>query len=69
MNDDEGHKHAALRELSDADRAYRAAFSALTSRGGLDTSSFSKLLTSVERLREVVLRLRDTNQGPRAVGD
>jgi hypothetical protein len=55
-----GAKTEALRELSDADRSYRAAFHGLTSHGGLDPSSFERLLTSVERLHDVVKHLRDT---------
>jgi hypothetical protein len=54
--------HASLQELAEADLAYRAAFSQL-SRGTLDPSSFERLLTSVQRLREATQRLRDTSDG------
>ena len=53
-------RNVALRELSNADRAYRAAFRELTSHGGLDPSSFEGLLASVERLQKAVRHLRDT---------
>lgn len=68
MNDEQDRKQAALRELSEADRAYRAAFRELTSLGGLETSSFTHLLTSVERLHDVALRLRDADDRPGTVG-
>jgi hypothetical protein len=66
--DEPGRKHAALRELSEADRAYRAAFRELTSRGGLDASSFADLLISVERLHDAARRLRATDDGPGTAG-
>jgi hypothetical protein len=68
VNDEQDRKQAALRELSEADRAYRAAFQELTSFGGLETSSFTLLLTSVERLHDVALRLRDADTRPGTVG-
>ena len=52
MDDEQDRRHAALRELSDADRAYRAAFQELTSAGGLEPSSYAPLLASVDRLHE-----------------
>jgi hypothetical protein len=61
VNDEQDNKHDALRELSEANRAYRAAFQELTSLGGLEASSFTRLLTSVERLHDVVLRLCHPN--------
>lgn len=57
--DDQNHRHATLSRLAEADRAYRAAFEQLTSVGGLDPSSFDRLVASVERLREVVSHLPD----------
>lgn len=60
--DEHDRKHAAFRELSEANRAYRAAFDEQTSLGGLETSSFDRLLASVKRLQEVVERLRDTDE-------
>lgn len=68
MKDEQDDKHVALRELSEANRAYRAAFQELTSLGGLEASSFARLLTSVERLHDVVLRLRDTDDRFRTDG-
>ena len=55
--DGQKREHAWLRELSEADRAYRAAFHELTSVGGLAPSSFASLLTAVERLHGVVQRI------------
>lgn len=69
--DEHDRKHAAFRELSEADRAYRAAFDEQTSLGGLEPSSFDRLLASVKRLQEVVERLRDTDEAQTAatIGD
>lgn len=50
-------RRVKLRELSDADRGYRAAFRELTSAGGLEPSSFAALLAAVERLYGVLRRL------------
>jgi len=47
-------EHAGLRELSEADRTYRAAFQELTSAGGLAPSSLASLLAAIERLHGVV---------------
>lgn len=59
MTADDEHqlRNLALRELSDADRAYRSAFAALTSRGGLDRSSYDELRASVDRLRVAAAKL------------
>jgi hypothetical protein len=57
LDDEQDRTQAALRELSDADRAYRAAFQELTSAGGLEPSSFELLLASLERLHEAARRL------------
>jgi hypothetical protein len=46
--------HGRLRELSEADRGYRAAFRDLTSAGGLEPSSFAPLLAAVDRLYDVL---------------
>lgn len=57
----------ALRTLSEADRAYRAAFRKLTSRGGSTGStrlSFEELVAATERLqaaaREILRHQDDT---------
>jgi hypothetical protein len=57
VDDRHDRRQAALRELSEADRAYRAAFQELRSSGGLESSSFSQLRTAVERLTEAVRRV------------
>ena len=47
-------EESALRELSEADRVYRAAFTKLTGRGGpaLSTqASFEELTLAIERLQ------------------
>ena len=59
VDDAQDRKQAALTELAEADRAYRAEFSKLTSRGGLDRLSFDGLLESVKGLHDAVQRLRD----------
>jgi hypothetical protein len=59
MADEEDRKHAALRELSDADRAYRAAFQELTTAPRLSPSSFAPLHLAVSRLEEVVRHLEE----------
>jgi hypothetical protein len=55
----------ALRKLSEADRAYRAAFRKLTSRGGRtgsDRTSFEELVVATERLHAAARGvLRDRN--------
>lgn len=48
----------AWRRLSDADRAYRAAFRSLTSRGGMGRStrtSLSELVAATQRLESAAL--------------
>jgi hypothetical protein len=57
VDDEHARKQAALREFSDADRAYRAAFQELTSAGGLEPSSYEQLLAALERLHEAARRL------------
>jgi hypothetical protein len=57
--DDEGRKHAALRELGDADRAYRAAFQELTTAPRLSPTSFASLHLAVMRLEEVLRHLEE----------
>ena len=58
-------RDAALRTLSEADRAYRAAFRKLTSRGGRTGSnplSFEELVAATERLQAAaqdLLRYQD----------
>jgi hypothetical protein len=69
VTDEEGRKHAALRALSDADRAYRAAFQELTTAPRLSPSSFASLRLAVTRLEEVVRALeagadRDEGEQP-----
>ena len=47
-------EESALRELSEADRVYRAAFAKLTGRGGpaqATQASFQELTLAIERLR------------------
>jgi hypothetical protein len=47
-------EQSALRELSEADRVYRAAFAKLTGRGGPAQStqaSFEELTVAIERLQ------------------
>lgn len=63
LMDDHDRKHTALRDLGDADRAYRAAFAQLTSLGGLEPSTFDRLLASVNSLRDVLTHLRDGGDG------
>lgn len=60
VDDEHDRRTGALTELSDADRAYRAAFRHLTSRGALEGSSFEELLASIDRLRQAVIRLADS---------
>lgn len=55
--DEHGVRQAAVRELSDADRSYRAAFQVLTSDGGLAPSSFEALRLAVDRLSDALERL------------
>jgi hypothetical protein len=45
-------RHIALRELSDADRAYRDLIQLLMSLGGLEPSSCGQLRASLEPLQE-----------------
>ena len=57
MTNDLAQKPEVLRELSDADRAYRAAFGKLTSRGGLQPATsecFEELLAAAARLLAAV---------------
>ncbi|HVM41074.1 MAG TPA: hypothetical protein VM618_09895 [Acidimicrobiia bacterium] len=51
---------ASLKELSDADRAYRAAFRTLTSAAGVTPSSFAALRRSIDRLDAAARRLERT---------
>jgi hypothetical protein len=51
---------SALRKLSDADRAYRAAYRRLTLGGGLERStrtSFVELVAATERLQSAAQRV------------
>jgi hypothetical protein len=59
LADRQKREHARLRELSEADRAYRAAFQEMTSAGGFTPSSFASLLAAVVRLHRVVQRLEE----------
>jgi hypothetical protein len=68
VDESQDRKQAEWRELSEADRSYRAAFREHTSLGGLDPSSFESLLTSVKRLHEVVQRLRQHDDGTQPGG-
>jgi hypothetical protein len=60
VTDEHGRKHAALRELSDADRAYRAAFEELTTAPRLSPSSFASLHLAVRRLEQIVRQLEES---------
>ena len=57
VSDEQERRQAAVRELGEADRAYRAAFQELTSLGGLEPSSYNQLLAAIERLREAARRV------------
>ncbi|MGQ0618000.1 MAG: hypothetical protein ACT4PW_13590 [Acidimicrobiia bacterium] len=68
--DEHGLRQAAVWELSDADRSYRAAFQVLTSDGGLAPSSFKALRLAVDRLSDALERLREPVAEARAtMGD
>lgn len=57
MTNADAEKNADLRELGEADRAYRVAFRDMTGSGHPDRASFRVLLAAVERLEAVVRRL------------
>lgn len=59
VKDGQERKHAALHELREADRVYRAAFQRLLATDDLRPSSFRELLETVERIEEVVRRLEE----------
>lgn len=59
MDDVHDQKHAALRELREADRAYRAAFRRLTTTDDLRPSSFRALRDAVHRIEDVLRQLEE----------
>lgn len=59
VEDGQERKHAALHELREADRVYRAAFQRLLTAEDLRPSSFRALRHAVERIEEVVRRLEE----------
>lgn len=66
MSSDEQAKRDALRELSEADRAYRSVYERLTSRRGLTRTPqrlFADLAGAANRLRAATSRLHRHSRG------
>jgi hypothetical protein len=68
VRSDEQEKRDALRELSEADRAYRSVYKRLTSRTGFTKTPqrlFTELAGAANRLRAATSRLHRHSRGER----